>query len=76
MMLEVHKILENVRMAGIFCNFKQVEIVVDDIGIVYHSNAPIFSVMQIFVGEPRISLSGVHSEALLFQLIQFVKKVE
>lgn len=76
MMLEVHKILENVRMAGMFCNFGQVETMVDDIGIMYHSNAPIFSVMQIFVGEPRISLSGVHSEALLFQLIQFVKKVE
>lgn len=63
MMLEVHKILENVRMTGIFCNFRQIEIVVDDIGIVYHSSAPIFSVMKTFVGKPRISLSGVHSEA-------------
>ena len=69
MMLEVHEILENVRMAGIFCTFRQVETMVDDAGILYHSNAPIFSVMQIFVRESRISLSGVDSEALLFQLI-------
>lgn len=76
MMLEVHKILENVRMAGIFCSFRQVETMVDDTGIVYHSNAPIFSVMKIFVGKSRISLSGANFEASLFQLIQFLKKVE
>lgn len=59
-----------------FCSFRQVETVVDGTGFVYHNNAPIFIVMEIFVGERRISLSGVDSEGLFFQLIRFLKKAE